>query len=487
MNDRVLLLLNDAQASRKFKKLLNLLDYENVEIMSCDNPDFDSLFSGSPELVIIGSSFFEKKGSVPFIQKAVLLELPVIIFSSSAEVFFHKSTLEKVLSKLSPALRPLHKYLLQEIFQDNGIHEESTHVSDEVLISLQKDGNALYLLKQLKCLYFISDVMNMPDLSIEAVLKHTLLSIEKALSYGDDASVRITYLNTVYESDKFMESRLKIESPVFVNSRELGEIEVFYHKHSMDREYLLKMENDLINAISERIGHYIQGQDVIAELKKTNLELRNLSSHLQDVREGERKMVASTIHDEFGQRLLTLRFELLNLKRKVQEGGTDIIHNIDDMLGLLEGSINTVRNISSNLRPGVLDKLGIAAAIQWLAQDTESRTGIRFNVICSPEDLVLNDDYTTALFRIFQEATTNIVRHSCASEIIVNLKATENEVMLIVLDDGKGISPEDVNRADSFGIKGMRERVLSFQGSFSISSNGDRGTLLKVSLPLLAG
>ena len=487
MNDRVLLLLNDAQASRKFKKLLNLLDYENVEILSCDNPDFDSLFSGSPELVIIGSSFFEKKGSVSFIEKAVLLELPVILLSSSAEVYFHKSTLEKVLGKLSPALRPLHKYLFNEIFQDKGIQGGSFHADDEVIISLQNDDNALSLLKQLKCLYFVSDIMNLPDLTIEAALKYVLGSIEKALSYGDDASVRITYLNAVYESDNFMESRLKIESPVFVNSRELGEIEVFYHKNSRDREYLLKMENDLINAVSERIGHYIKEKEVISELKNTNLELRNLSSHLQNVREGERKMVASTIHDEFGQKLLTLRFELLNLKRKVQEGETDIARNIDDMLELVDGSINTVRNISSSLRPGVLDKLGIAAAIQWLAQDTESRTGIKFNVICSPEDLVLNDDYTTALFRIFQEATTNIVRHSCASEIIVNLKAAENAVMLIVLDDGKGISPEDINRPDSFGIKGMRERVLSFQGRFSISNNGGQGTLLKVSLPILKG
>jgi signal transduction histidine kinase len=327
--------------------------------------------------------------------------------------------------------------------------------------------------------------MNAPELTTDAVFRHILSCLEKSLGYYDKPGIRITYLNSVYESDNFNESLLKIECPIFVNNRELGEIEVFYPGlNRYEKEYLLKMENDLINAVAERIGNYIKSKEVIDELKSANDELRKLSSHLQSVRESERKKVASTIHDEFGQKLLSLKYEILNIRKDIAGGSGNYESHIEGMLGLVEASIKTVRDISSNLRPGILDKLGIAAAIQWLAKDMETRTGIKFNVICTPEDMILNDDYTTALFRIFQEAATNIIRHSGANEVIINLKAGINTVLLIILDNGKGIREEDLFRADSFGIKGMRERVLSFQGTFSIMNNDGEGTVIKVSLPL---
>ncbi len=151
---------------------------------------------------------------------------------------------------------------------------------------------------------------------------------------------------------------------------------------------------------------------------------------------------------------------------------------------LIDASIGTVRKLATDLRPGVLDKLGISAAIEWLARDIENRTGIKFTVVCSPDDLTLNDDYTTALFRIFQESATNIIRHSQATEAIVNLKISGDNVLLIVLDNGKGISEKSLNSGDTFGIKGMKERVHNFRGIFSITNNNGHGTVLKVSLPL---
>ncbi len=484
MKKRVLLLLNDAAASRNLRKLLNALDYKNVEIMTSYAIDSEAILRDSPDLVIIGSDFIENDNAASCIQRFFLLDMPVVFISSSAEDHLLKHAVRNILDKITRETRPIQKHLLEEIFQGNGLFSNKRKADEAMAVSLKNDDNALFLLKELKCMFLISDLMSIPDISIDAVIRYIHVSIEKAIGYNDDVKVRITCHDSVYVSDNFSESRLKIESPIIVNGRDVGEIEVFYYHHSGEKKYLLKMETDLVNAISERIGNFIKEKEAIRELKARNEELRNLSSHLQSVREDERKMVASTIHDEFGQKLIMLRYEVLNLRRRLPENDREVDSSLCGMLGIIDESIQTVRKISSDLRPGVLDKLGIAAAIEWLAQDIESRTGIRFTVIISHENLLLNDDYTTVLFRIFQEATTNIVRHSGATEVFVNLKMSDSDVFLVILDNGKGISEGDINRSDSFGIKGMRERVLSFQGHFSIENNSEGGTVLKVSLPI---
>jgi signal transduction histidine kinase len=483
MSSRVYIILNDVNAARKLKKFLNFLEYGDVEILSQDAYDPDLIIRSSPELVIVGSSVALGANDLSFIQKAHALDLPVIYLSRGAEHHFQSLTLKKMLEKISTGLRPLHAYLIEDIVKKNDLLNRD--FDNTILETLKNEDSAFILLKELKCLYFISDVMSIPDLSVDAVLRYVHQNIEKTISFDENAKVRITYLNKVFESDNFRESRLKIECPIFVDKREVGEIEVFYDADSCsNKDYLLKMENDLINSVSERIGNYIKGRETIRELENTNEELRRLSSHLQSVREDERKMVVGTIHDEFGQKLTTLKFEALTLKNKLLDGEQLLGSDVESMVELIDASIGTVRKLATDLRPGVLDKLGISAAIEWLARDIENRTGIKFTVVCSPDDLTLNDDYTTALFRIFQESTTNIIRHSQATEAIVNLKISGDNVLLIVLDNGKGISENSLNSGDSFGIKGMKERVHTFRGIFSLTSNNGQGTVLKVSLPL---
>ncbi len=481
MKNRVILILNDAAVSRKMKRIFSILD-DNTEIITCESIDLDKILLQSPELVIIGSSAMKKDEEIILVRKAQLLELPVILLSAGAELNLDKFILERALRKISPELRPIHKYLMEEIFTGTKSEDSPGNVDNSI-----SDDHALTLLKELKSLYFISDVMNIPDLTVEAVLRYTHDSIEKAL-YHSDAKVRISYLDMIFESAVFTESDLKIESPVVVEGKEMGSVEVFYEQANLaEGNYHLKLENDFINAVSERIANYLKSRKLINRLAKTNDELRELSSHLQDVRESERKMVARTIHDEFGQKLINLRFEIQTLRRQLPEQCAELEPALVNMNNLIDVSMKTLRQLSTSLRPGVLDNLGIAAAIEWLARDIEKRTGVKFCVNCSPDDLILDDDYTTALFRIFQEATTNIIHHSGASEVIVNLKKTDSEVFLIVLDNGRGIADEDMERTDSFGLKGMRERALSFQGTFSVSRNFEQGTVLKVSLPLSSG
>jgi len=480
MNNRVILILNDAAVSRKIKRILNNLN-ENIEIISREIIDFDEILLNSPELIIIGSSALKNEDDIKLLRKSQGLELPVILLSSGAELNLDKFILDKALRHITPEIKTEHKYLIEEIFTNSRDSDSGKTVAEPA----GSDDHALTLLKELKSLYFISDVMNIPDLAPDAVFRYIHDSLEKAL-YHSDAKVRICYMDKIFESAGFYESNLKIESPISVNGKEVGVIEVFYKKELLEKDgQHLKMENDFVNAVSERIANYLKSRELIEQLAKTNEELRKLSSHLQEVRESERKMVARTIHDEFGQKLVNLRFEIQTLRRELPEQCSQIEPALNNMNNLIDISMKTLRQLSTSLRPGVLDNLGIAAAIEWLARDVEKRTGVKFCVSCTPDDLILNDDYTTALFRIFQEATTNICHHSGATEVIVNLKETENEVFLIVLDNGKGISDEEMMKSDSFGLKGMRERALSFQGTFSISRNFDQGTVLKVSLPHL--
>ena len=485
MDNNLLILFKDFSTSLKLRKLLNLFDYDNVEIVSSDNIDFDGELIHSRNFIIAGASAFEEQKLVQSIEKAIHLEIPVVFLTSNAEYYLRDMSVEKILNIMLPGNRADHKYVVNEITRrtkKNGTDVPETahcHESDE------KNNNSELLLKELRCLYYISDVMKIPDLKIDSVMKYICQSIENAVCYEGKGQARITYYGRVIQSDDFHETVLRICSPILLDDKAVGEIEVFLNQdHYKNTENILKMENDLINAIAEQIGKYLSSRKSIDELTKTNEELRRLASYHENVRENERKNVARAIHDEFGQKLLTLRYEILNLKSTLSDKDVDADSEIDELMGVLDGAMTTLRNITSSLRPGVLDKLGIAAAIEWLARDTEKNTGVKFHVNCSPEDMVLDDEYTTALFRIFQEATTNIIRHSGADEVLVNFKRTKDEVFLIVLDNGRGITEEDVNRDNSFGIQGMRERILSFQGNFSIMNNHDSGTVLKVSLPL---
>jgi signal transduction histidine kinase len=149
--------------------------------------------------------------------------------------------------------------------------------------------------------------------------------------------------------------------------------------------------------------------------------------------------------------------------------------------------IKTVRRIATELRPGMLDDLGLAASIEWQARDFEKRTGIVCEVSVPAEDLTLARAQSVALFRIFQEALTNVTRHANAQHIEVELTATPDEVTLQVHDDGRGIQAHEIAGLHSLGLLGMRERAKRLNGSFDIQGAPGNGTMLRVSIPVKQG
>jgi PAS domain S-box-containing protein len=226
------------------------------------------------------------------------------------------------------------------------------------------------------------------------------------------------------------------------------------------------------------------------ELIASREQLRQLAAHLEGAREQERIRIAREIHDELGQILTVLKMDLEAVAARYRTSTPrplqDIIRRVAAMLQNLDVMIGMVRRIASELRPGILDHLGIAAAIEWQLREIESRAGIRCRVVGLPEQLPLDAQQSTSVFRIFQEMLTNVVRHAGAASIRVEVQTDAASMMLRVTDDGRGFDVSRLAHPESLGLLGMRERALMLGASVKIDSEPGTGTTVTLRIPLAA-
>jgi signal transduction histidine kinase len=217
-------------------------------------------------------------------------------------------------------------------------------------------------------------------------------------------------------------------------------------------------------------------------------QLRELSGHVESVREDERTGIAREIHDELGQALTALKMDLAWLARRMSAGSAvadgALLDKIASMAEMTDGVIDRVRRISAELRPGVLDDLGLLAAIEWQAQVFEQRAEVTCAVHSNLGDAHLDRDLSTGVFRIFQEAMTNVTRHADATHVDVTLERKDGVLVLSVRDDGIGIAPDAARSPRSLGLLGMRERARRMGGTVSIAAAEGGGTLVDLRVPL---
>ena len=225
-----------------------------------------------------------------------------------------------------------------------------------------------------------------------------------------------------------------------------------------------------------------------ARLRSSEENLRKLAAHLQSVREEERIHIAREIHDELGQALTGLKFDINSLARSCTEGEPGALAQRTVAMGQsIDRIINSVRRIASGLRPEVLDEIGLSAALEWQAREFSRRTGIRCTVTLEPGFADPDRERSTALFRIFQELLTNVARHANATRVSVNLAEVDGEALaLTVEDNGRGIKEEQFASSKSLGFMGLRERVLAFGGTIDVKGEEGKGTRVSVSVPLAA-
>ena len=226
-----------------------------------------------------------------------------------------------------------------------------------------------------------------------------------------------------------------------------------------------------------------------AELERSHQQLRDLAAHMRDAREEERAWVAREIHDELGQMLTGLELDLSWLNTKLTEvaGGESrqlLLNKICSMSTLVDRTIECVQRIATELRPGVLDDFGLLAAIESQARQFQERTGITCKLVMAVGDANLEPATSTALFRIIQEALTNVARHAEATKVAVSLKCSDDKVTLVIKDNGEGIAEGEVLRSTSLGFLGMRERAVALGGKCDVASAPLKGTMIKVNVPL---
>jgi hypothetical protein len=217
-------------------------------------------------------------------------------------------------------------------------------------------------------------------------------------------------------------------------------------------------------------------------LQESEARLRELAAFLQTVREEERTRIARELHDELGQALTALRIDLGWLRGKCGALGAPVPERVAAAFGVVEQSIVSLRRISEDLRPAMLDSLGLAAAVEHHVTQFSQRTGIPCRLEMNREEFDLESKLATAVFRIVQEALTNVARHAGASEVSVSIDETDDGIEIAIADNGRGMAPSNKK---TFGLLGMRERITILGGTFEIESQPDHGTRISCRLPLV--
>lgn len=223
------------------------------------------------------------------------------------------------------------------------------------------------------------------------------------------------------------------------------------------------------------------------DLKNSRDQLRNLASHLQSIREEERLIMAREIHDELGQVLTALKMDLIWMQKRLSSYQIDQLKKVQSMSDLVDMTIMTVRRISTELRPGLIDDLGLPAAIEWYCGEFQNRTGIKCDLDLDEKEHILEQDRSISVFRIFQESLTNVARHSKATKVHARLQFDDHTLKMEIRDNGVGITENQINSPKSLGLIGLKERVNPWGGEVIISGVHSKGTTVKVILPIKPG
>ncbi len=220
-------------------------------------------------------------------------------------------------------------------------------------------------------------------------------------------------------------------------------------------------------------------------LRRSKEELRELATMASSAREQEKSRVARELHDELAQSLTALKMDLSWLGERLAPDQEAQLRKLAQMRAMVDGAITATRRISADLRPLILDDLGLVPAAEWLVQNFKQRTGIECELVVDPPEFDLQDPHATAIFRILQESLTNVAKHAQASQVQIKLQARGTQIELTLRDDGCGFHVGDPRKPGSLGLAGLRERAYLIDGEITIDSAPGRGTLIEVHIPFV--
>lgn len=315
---------------------------------------------------------------------------------------------------------------------------------------------------------------------------------------GEEANAAFAHMHGYTLAEVAGKSILDMTAPAALDDARghmvLGELRDNYqfdsvHLHKDGHIFPVQVDVTNITDAASGIRYRLVGVHDISEhrkietaLERTREQLRALSAYQEQSLEEERKRIAREVHDELGQKLVAMQMGLATLRLRYG-GDPELCVKVGELHALVENTIDVVRHVASNLRPAALD-LGLAQAIDWLAEDFSHRWEIPCTVETGEARVELDDVVATAVFRVVQESLTNVSRHARASKVAISLQADRHELHLLVRDDGQGFDPAAVRKERGFGLLGMRERVLALGGRLHIDSSLGQGTAVVIDLPL---
>ncbi|MCK4950422.1 MAG: CHASE domain-containing protein, partial [Gammaproteobacteria bacterium] len=268
-----------------------------------------------------------------------------------------------------------------------------------------------------------------------------------------------------------------------VNTRK--KIEYSLHEYKENLEELVDERTTTLKETNLRLLHEINDRRSTEKaLQKSEKQLRDLARHLESIREEERKHIAREVHDEVGQLLTALSMDAHWVIKHCPDNNHILEEKALSMLPNIESAIIAVQRIVSELRPAILDDLGLVAAINWYCEQFQTRTGVTCELNMSLDNISVDTERSTAIFRILQETLTNVTRHAHATRVTASMGIDDHTIYMRITDNGIGISDDSLNANDAFGLIGMRERALALAGSIVIERNNDSGTTVNLLLPI---
>jgi signal transduction histidine kinase len=333
------------------------------------------------------------------------------------------------------------------------------------------------------------------QLLLDSGLKFSMVTVdtregfEAELSRGSPDIILSDYWLPTFDGGEALKIAKQVmpDVPFIFVTGGLGEEVVIEMLKDGATDYVLKTRiSRLVPAVNRALREAGQRHDRLEaeeKLRRSHDQLRALTVRLRSVREEERTRIAREVHDELGQALTGLKLDLSWVSGRLA-GDTSVHRMIRAMSTQIDATILAVRRIATELRPGVLDSLGLSAAIEWQTMDFQSRTSILCDVTIDVKEEMWDKEVTTACFRAFQETLTNIIRHAGATHVDVRLAQVGPELILTVRDNGRGISEKEVSHARSIGIIGMRERMAQVGGEVQFAGRPGEGTTVTLRMPM---
>jgi len=415
-------------------------------------------------------------------------------------------TLDLVLQPLRDGLATQATLETMQVRKDGSVYPIVYHLfyckspSDPVFIAIGNDVSARYeAAKALRIseVRFRAIVSNTPGLVFQFVLQADRSVSFPYLSEGCQALLGISTGQLQGDASQFLSLILPQDRPSYLESMEQSALELkswnwegrIWVEQWNDTKWInlratpRKMDDDAFQweGIMTNINDSKLEQ---AEITRSHAQLAELSAHVDTVKEKERTRIAREIHDDLGGNLTAIKMALALLTRRLPADDRALLEKAAYVDSLVDRTIEAVHRISGDLRPGILD-FGLVAAIAWQAKEFEKQLGIPCVFTSNTGEIDLHLDQATALFRIFQEALTNIGKHAQATRIEVRLVLSRSEVKLEIEDNGGGMSAADRLKPKSFGIRGMAERAAALGGNLLIDAGENGGTVVAISVPLL--